>query len=137
MKSEMPSTFGQRGLQAANDVAGADIALRQRLQIDLDAAAVERGVGAVDADEGRQALDGGILQNHVGERLLAVRHGGKGNVLRAFGNAQDDAGILHREKAFGNIDVEQDGGDQGADGDQQGDGAILQHDLSACGRKRR
>ena len=71
----------------------------------------------------------GSLQNHVGERLLAAGHGGEGNVLRTFGNAEDDAGVLHREKAFGNVDVQQNGGDQGADGDQQRDRAILQHDF--------
>ena len=35
------------------------------------------------------------------ERLLAFSHGGEGHRLRRLGNAQDDAGILHREKALG------------------------------------
>ena len=43
----------------------------------------------------------GILQDYVGECLLARGHGGEGNVLRAFGNAQNHAGVLHREKSFG------------------------------------
>ena len=44
-------------LQAPDHVAGADFAVRERLQIDLHAAAVERRVGAVDADERREAFD--------------------------------------------------------------------------------
>ena len=44
----------------------ADIpAIRQGLQIDQDAAAVEGRVGAVDADKRRQAFDRGILQNRL------------------------------------------------------------------------
>ena len=38
------------------------VTLRQRLQVDQHASAVERRIGAVDADERRQALDGGILR---------------------------------------------------------------------------
>ena len=41
----------QAGLQSANHVGGADVAIRQRLQIDRHAPAVERRVGAVRADE--------------------------------------------------------------------------------------
>ena len=39
------------------------VALRARLQVDQHAAAVQRRVGAVDADERRQALDRRILQD--------------------------------------------------------------------------
>ena len=45
-------------------------ALAQRLQIDLNAAAVEGGVRAVDADERGQTIDRRILQNHRCELLL-------------------------------------------------------------------
>ncbi len=61
----MPEIFAELRLQAADHVAGVDLALRQRLQIDLNAAAVQRGVGAVDADERRQALDRRVLQDHL------------------------------------------------------------------------
>jgi hypothetical protein len=62
MNSVMPATFRQVRLQAPDHVAGVDLALRQRLQVDLNAAAVERGVGAVDADEGRQASTAGSFR---------------------------------------------------------------------------
>ena len=38
------------------------LALIQRLEVDQNAAAVERGVGAVDADKGREALDCRVLR---------------------------------------------------------------------------
>jgi hypothetical protein len=44
----MPSTSLSFRLQAANHVAGRNPALIERLQVDLDAAAVQRGIGAVD-----------------------------------------------------------------------------------------
>ncbi len=43
--------FRECRLQAADHIAGADAAVGQRLQIDLHAAVVHGGVGAVDADE--------------------------------------------------------------------------------------
>jgi hypothetical protein len=36
---------------------------------------LSRGVGAIGADEGGEAFDGGILQNDFGELLLFRRHG--------------------------------------------------------------
>src|SRR5262249_54256186 len=45
--------IGQGRLQAADDVAGADMALFERLQVDLDTPAVDRRIGAVNADERR------------------------------------------------------------------------------------
>ena len=45
MKSEMPSTFSSSGWSLANDVRGADLALREGLEIDLNAPGVEGGVG--------------------------------------------------------------------------------------------
>ena len=81
---------------------------RERLQVDQHAAAVERRVGAVDADERRQALD---------RRVLAARRrasacwrsaiAAKEIDLRRFGDALDHAGVLHREEALGHDDVEQ------------------------------
>ena len=81
--------------------------LFERLQVDLDAPAVQRRVGAVDADERRQALHRRVSQDHLRQRLLAFGHGGERDGLRRLGNAQDDAGVLHREEALGNDDVEQ------------------------------
>ena len=61
-------------LQAADDLAGARFALRVRLEIDQEAAGVERDVGAVDADERRQAFDVRIGRDRLGEGLLALGH---------------------------------------------------------------
>ena len=71
------------------------------LEVDQQAAAVERRVGAVDADEGGQAVDVGILEDGGGQRLLPLRHGGVGDALRRLGNALDEAGVLDREEALG------------------------------------
>ena len=73
MNKVMPSTCVSCRLQAADDLAGAGIALFERLQIDLDAAAVQRGVGAVHADERGQAFHRRIFQDDVCQRLLALR----------------------------------------------------------------
>ena len=52
-------------LQPADHVGGVDVPLFQRLQIDENAPAIERGIGSVDADEGGKTLDGGIFQNDL------------------------------------------------------------------------
>ena len=79
--------LGEFGLQAADDIGGADFALGERLEIDLDTPAIQCGVCAVNADERREALDRRILENHISKSLLALRHGHERNILRAFGNA--------------------------------------------------
>src|SRR6266849_4696549 len=79
--------FAEFRLQPPNHVGSGNLALLQRLEIDLNAAAVQRGVDAVDADEGRKAFDGGVLQDNVRQSALALHHGREGNILRAFGNA--------------------------------------------------
>jgi hypothetical protein len=50
MNSVMPGTSPVR-LQPPDHVTGADLAVVEGLQVDLNAAAVQSGVGAVDADE--------------------------------------------------------------------------------------
>ena len=102
--------LGQFGLQAADDVAGADLAVFERLQVDLNASAVERRVGAVDADEGRQALhrrDPSRIT--LASACWRLRHGREGNRLRRFGDAQNHAGVLHREEALGDDPEQIDG----------------------------
>ena len=116
-------------LQPLHDGGHVVGALFARLQVDLNAAAVRSGIGAVDADEGRQALHVLVLQDGRRQRLLPLRHGSERDALRRIGNAHDDARVLHREEAFGHDDVEEDGGDQRADSHQQGDGLMLQDEL--------
>jgi hypothetical protein len=114
-------------LEAADDVAGARAALVARLQVDQEAAGIERRVGAVDADEGGQAVDIGVLEDGGGERLLAFRHRGIGHRLRRLGDALDEAGILHREEALGHDDVEEHGEHQRADRHRQGKRLVVEH----------
>src|SRR6201999_4458241 len=63
-------------LQATNYVGRGDIvaAILQRLQIDLHATAVDRGVGAVDADKRGETLNGRVFQDGARQRLLALSH---------------------------------------------------------------
>ena len=77
-----------------------------RLQVDQHAAAVERRVRAVDADERRQARHGRIFEHDVGQRLLPLRHRRERDRLRRLRDALDGARVLHREEALGNHDVE-------------------------------
>ena len=40
------------------------------------------GRGAAGADEGRERSDGRVLREDLGDRALALDHGGEGDVLR-------------------------------------------------------
>src|ERR1700731_744479 len=124
--------FRKFGLEAADHIRGADIALGERLQIDLDAAAVERGVRAVDADERRKALDRWVFEDDAGQIPLALGHGRERNVLCALGNAQNDARVLHREKSFGNVNIEKNGAHKSGNGNEEGDGAKTQDKLQGA-----
>ena len=125
------------GLQAANHLRGGDFALIERLQVDLDAARVQRGVGSVHADERGDVIHGGVLQQQLHELLLALGHGGEADRLRRLADAQNHARILHREEALGNHNVEQQGSHQRADGDHQRDEAIAQNHLQGPPIRRR
>src|SRR5713226_3447736 len=123
-------------LQPANHVRSGNLALLQRLKINLDAAAVERRVRAIDPDEGRQALDRRVFQDDIGQRALSLGHRLERNVLRSFGYAQDRAGVLHRKETLGHIDVQKDRADQRRRGDQQRGGAVTQHKFQRPAVKR-
>ncbi|OIQ67861.1 hypothetical protein GALL_505570 [mine drainage metagenome] len=64
-------------LQPPHHLRQVALALPPGLEVDQHAAGIEAGVAAVHADEGRQAVDRGIVQDHVRQRLLALRHGGE------------------------------------------------------------
>src|SRR5713226_5820273 len=121
--------LGESGLKTADDIRGVDFALRERLEIDLDAAAVQRGVCAVDADERGKAFDRGILENDIGKILLAAGHGREGNVLHALRDAKNHAGILNGEKSFGNVDVEKNCAHESGDGNNESGCAVAKHEL--------
>src|SRR6185295_1025181 len=96
----------EAGLQAADNVTGADPALLDRFQIDLNAAAVEGAVGAVNTDERGNALHRRIAQNDLRQRLLALGHGGKRDALWRLRDRENGAGVLHGEKSLRDKDVE-------------------------------
>src|SRR5712672_1619409 len=119
--------ISQLGLETPDNVGGGNLALLERLEINLDPAAVQRGIDAVNPDEGGQAGDRGIFQNNVGQCALTFGHGREGHILRTFGDTEDYAGILYREKPFRYIDVQKNRADQGCGGNQQSGGAEAQH----------
>ena len=48
----------------------------------------------------------GSCENHLRQLLLALRHRGERDRLRRFGDAEDHAGVLHREEALRHDDVQ-------------------------------
>ncbi len=74
--------FCHRMLESFDDLVNPIVAIVQRLEVDLQAGAVQRRVGTIDADKRRQALHRRILHDNVRDRLLALRHAGKGHRLR-------------------------------------------------------
>jgi len=115
-------------LQAPDDLAGSQLAFAMRLEIDEESPEIERDVGAVDADEGGEADDVLVLQDRVGELLLALRHGGERCDLRGLGDALDDAGVLDREEPLGDDDIEVAGQDEGPQGDDEREHLVVEHD---------
>ncbi len=106
-----PFHLSQFRLQIADDLRRSLLALIARLQIDLDASAVRRDVGSIDANERSQAVDIRVLQNHAGQFLLLLRHGCERNVLRSLGDPHDHARILHRKEALGYVHIKKQRGD--------------------------
>ncbi len=71
-------------------------------------------------------VDGGIAQDDVGQLLLLCHHRAERNILGRLGDALDDAGVLHREEAFGDNNIEEDREHQGAQRHQQRDALVAQ-----------
>ncbi len=97
-------------LQAADDVARAvgppRITATERLQVDQHAARVHRRVGAVDADERRDALDRGVGEHDARQRLLALGHRGERHRLLRLGHRLDGARVLLGEEPLRDQQVE-------------------------------
>src|SRR5260370_1991156 len=128
--------LGKLRLEPPDYVGGGNLALLEGFEVDLNAAAVQGGIDAIDADEGRQTLDGRVLQNHVRQGALPARDGSKRNILRTLRNAEDHAGVLHGEKALGYVNVEKDGANKGRCGDQKRRSAKTQHKFQRAAIKR-
>jgi len=61
--------FGKFGLKAADNIGGVDIALGERLEIDLDAATIQRGYSVPSMPMKRgKAFDRRVLENDAGEK---------------------------------------------------------------------
>ena len=96
-----PEISRRLGASRAMMVVGVGFAHTPRLERDGESAHIERGIGAVGADERSHGLHVGVGANHIGRRALAVHHGGKGNRGRCLANADEQAGILLREEPLG------------------------------------
>ena len=116
------------GTEAIDDRSRREAAIFKGLQIDLDAAAVQRGIGAVGSDKRGDTFNRGIGEQDLGERLLLLRHLLERDGGRGLGDPLDDACILRGEEAFRHRDVEDDGEDQGSDRDEERDGLEAQHE---------
>src|SRR5207245_10796219 len=111
---------GKLRLETADHLRGADSALGKRFEIDLDAAIVQGGVCAVDADERRKTFDGRIFQYNISKSLLASCHSSKRHVLRRFRISQDYARVRNVKEPYGNVDVQQNGADESCHGNDEG-----------------
>ena len=99
----MPDILSELRLQARNHIGGVYFANVQRFQVDQDASAVQRGVGPIHADERRQTVHRGILQNHLRQLLLFARHLSERHGLRAFRDSLDHTRVLNGEESFRNF----------------------------------
>ena len=108
-----------RRAESADDGGGIGAPRVPGLEIDLDAPAVRRHVGPVHADERRQALDVGILQDDAREHLLALRHRRERHRRRRLRDAEDDPRVGDGEESLRHHHVEGDGQHQGGHGDDE------------------
>ena len=117
--------------QPVDDLVCADVALTAGLQSDEDTSLVEGRGRTAGADVVADRFNRRILQQNIYQRLLALGHRGKRDILRCLGDADDLPGILLREEAFGNDDVEIAGQRNGAEHHHQRDETVAQDDLQA------
>ena len=122
--------------QPRDDLEGVDVALVPRLQRDEHAAVVLRRVADAGAERHRHRVDRRVGLDDRAELLLQLDHLREGNVLRRFGSAEQNAGVLLREEALGNDDEQIDGRDDGGEEDQQRHEAMAQHDIERRARSR-
>ena len=79
----MPGDRGRFLLKPAMISSRSSLRSSRGFSVIMQPAAVERHVGAVDADERGEAIDVLVLQNRAGQRLLALGHRGEGDVCGA------------------------------------------------------
>ena len=83
MYSLIPWHLRQLRAQPVDHLRGGNLALVERLQIDLDAAAVQRGVRPIRADERRNAVHRRIGQQHLRQLLLLLASSAANEVVAA------------------------------------------------------
>ncbi len=98
-----------------------------RLEADQHPPGVERVVGAVDADIGGQADHVRVGGQGLRQLLLQLRHVRIGDRLLGRGHALDQAGVLGREQALGDDQIEHHGQGQRGQGHQHGRPLAVQH----------
>ena len=110
------------------------LALRSlvRLQRNEHASLVQRGGRPPGADAGTERGDSRVFRHDVEQGLHAVGHRRVGDVLRPFGEADDQSGILLRKEPLGDDDIEIAGETDGSEHDHQGEEPVPQGDLETA-----
>src|SRR6185437_15253690 len=98
---------GDLPAQSRDDLIRARMALIARLEPEKHEAVVER---LAATDEGGPARDRRVLADDFHEATLQGHHLIEGHVLRRIGDPGEHPGVLLREEALGDYDVEQHGG---------------------------
>ena len=97
------------------------MALIERLQIDGDAPAVEGGIQSVGADKGGEAFNRWILEDDAASSCCLVDMSEYEMDCDACDIPWITPVSCTGKEALGNHDIENDGEDEGAEGDQQGE----------------
>src|SRR5215470_9686019 len=99
-----PRLLGELDAQTGDDLVGALFALRKRLERDEH----RTGVALLAAGEAHHVVDGGIGTDDVDEVGELLAHRLEGNALVSLNEADQSSGVLLREEALGNDDIEVD-----------------------------
>ena len=125
--------FLQLRAEAFDDLFGGHPAFGHRLEADGELAAVHRGPAGGHADGGADAGDGGVAQDHLDDRALALGHGREGDLRPGDRGTLEHPGVLDRHEALGHQGVEPDRQAGGGDGGQQHQPAEAQGDVQRGG----
>src|SRR6185437_16557456 len=101
------------------------------LQADEQPSVIDRGVEAGGAHRRTEARYGWIGEDDVHRLFLQLLHGLERNVGRGDRAAEDEPGVVRREKALWRLDVERDGKNDGGDERHQRERAMLD-DVRQC-----
>ncbi len=125
-KREATGQAVELGAQAIDDLLGADLALAEGLEGDVDEAAVAA------ADKADDVVDGGIGLDGLDQPLDGVIHDREGGVLRALDAADQRAGVLLGKEALGDLDHDDDVERDDHDEDHQNQAGIGEDPFQAA-----